>query len=334
MPWPLAPEIAAIGVPVLLALLCFGVAYLIRAIAAALPKVSLLFFSIDFGSIFRHIADPVANWLVRVASTLFAPVEHWLRGIGYSLVQMMFGTVHVAVTHGTQISHLHNVTIPAEGAAAVRTAHGYTAEQVQGVRDQIHAAQATWENAHSYADAVRYIDLQRTAPSVAHAFLAGQARTLIATENHAQDLHDQLKIYVNGHIAGVSGGADAVYDGQTLTGVAGAITIPTYLPGPAIPVEAIRDGTIATVGVAVAVIAAKITECLVSNCAGNNNFTNLLKDALGVAGIAELAVFLDAAINHPKATEATYADYFATVAQGAISGGQDVVSELEQLFSI
>ena len=334
MPFALAADVGFLAIGVILFLLCVGGNYLIEGIAAKLPAASFLGFTLDLGAVFRKITLPVVAFITTIGVLHFKQVENWLRGIGYTLIQTVFGQVQVANTHAGQIAHLHNVTIPDAASAAVATAHGYTATQVQGVRDQVHVAQLTWEQAHSYADAVDYINLERTAPSVAHAELALNARTLIASEAHAQDLHDQLKSYVDAQVIGLRGWVDAGV-GARVQGVEGAIAIPRFVPGaPAIPVEAITDGTITAVGVAVAVIAAKIVDCLVSSCAGNNNFKQLLQDALGLVALADFAVFLQQLVENPAGTVAGIAGTVGPIVHGGEKTASDVWGDIEAVLGL
>lgn len=335
MPWLVEADVGLVFVAFLLALLCFGVGYLIKAIAAAIPDIPLPFgLSIPLSGIFSAITLPVANWLLGVGAGLFGTVENLLRGIGYMIVQLLFGTVQTGVQHASQIQYLHNVGIPAEGRAAANTAIAQSASALQLVRTEIHAAQVKWEGAHSYADAVTYVNLEVSAPSVEHAFLAGLGRTLIASENHAQDLHDQLRDYIGKQITGQADVA-VPYTGQTLTGVSGAIAIPGPVDLSNVDVQdIIKTGSQIAIGTAVAVIATKIVECLVSNCSGNNNFQNLLNDALGLLAAAEFADFVKNFVENPEGTINSYTAPFVAAYQGGAKDVNAVWGDIEQALGL
>jgi hypothetical protein len=334
VPFVLAPEIGLIGVAVILALLVFGVAYLIRAIGSVIGEFNFGFIHINFGAIFMGIASPVVNWLEGIANGLFHLVEGWLRGIAYIFVGLFHDITGVFEQHATQIAHLHNSAIPAEGAAAVHTANAYSALQLQYVRTEVHAAQLKWEAAHSYADAVHYIDAERTAPSVEHALLAQAGRTLIASENHAQDLHDQLKTYVEEQIGATKAYA-LQHIGAAVAPIESAIAIPWGTAIPSIDVQdLIKTGEKIAVGTAVAVIATKIVDCLVSNCAGNNNFSNLLQDALGLVSLAEFAVFVEQLVKDPAGTISAGTAGFDSVISSGAKDVDGVWSAIEQALGV
>lgn len=327
------PEIA---LAIALTLLVFAVAYLINAIGSAIGSIHIPVISVDIpiGRYFARAADGVVNIINSLAQPFAHPFAAWLIAADYSTVGIAQDSLNVAEHQATLIAHLHNVTIPDERAAAEAAAAANTAIVAQGIRTQIHAAETTWEHAHSYADAVNYINQERAAPSVEHAQLALNARTLIASETHAQDLHDQLKAYVDEQI-GVAKAYAEQRIGAAVAPIEGAIAIPTGAAIPGIDVEdLIKDGAKIAVGTAVAVIATKIVDCLVSNCEGNNNFANLLKAALGIVDFATVAAFIEQVIQHPDVAAATASGDIQAIVAPLVAGGTDIVSELEGLFSL
>ncbi len=316
-------------------LLCYGVGGLLKAIGAALGTIPLLFgLSLPFGQWFDSITAPVADFFVGLGGSLLGTVTGIFNGIASSLVGVFNWFKDALVNHATQIEYLHNHGIPASAVAVVNTTNAYSDGQLQAVRTEVRAATVKWEAAHTYADAQTYIALERAAPSVEHAVLAGLGTALIAAEVHAQDLHDQLKVYVNDQVAGVKGWVDAGV-GARVQGIEGAIAIPTGTAIPNIDVQdLVKTGAKVAIGTAVAVIATKIVECLVSNCPGNNNFADLLKLALGVTDFALFASFIEQVIQHPDVAAATAAGDIQSIVQPLIAGGGDIVSELESLFAL
>lgn len=79
---------------------------------------------------------------------------------------------------------------------------------------------------------------------------------------------------------------------------------------------------------AVAARVAKLEECSVGVCEGSpNNFSSLLKDALGFVEFAGVGGFLAEVINNPATAEQKYAD----VIGGAFNGGQKALQDLLSL---
>lgn len=316
-------------------LLCYGVGGLLKAIGAALGTIPLLFgIELPIGKWFVTITGGVANFFIGLGDSLLGFIANILKGIANSIVSVFDWLKSAIVNHATQIEYLHNHGIPNSAVAVRNTANAYTELQLQYVRTELHAAQAKWEHAHSYADAVSYVNLQASAPSVEHAFLAGLGRTLIASENHAQDLHDQLRDYIGRNITGQADVA-LPYNGQTLTGVAGAIAIPRGIDLGNVDVQdIIKTGSKIAVGTAVAVIAEKIVQCLVSKCAGNNNFDNLLKDALGIFSLAEFAVFLEQFVKDPAGTLTEISGTVAPIAQTGVKTLDDVWGDIAGVLGL
>lgn len=317
------------------ALLCYGAGNLLKAISRGLGHPSIFgLFTIPLDKWFDAVAVPVENFFIGLGQHLGYYIEYIIRNIASVLVGVFNWFKDAIANHASQIEYLHNHGIPASARAAVNTADAHAAYALQLVRTEIHAAEATWANHHTYVDAQRYIALERSAPSVQHAFLAAQATTLIATEIHAQQLHDQLRAYI-GHA--ITGQADVAlpYQGATLRDLHGAITIPRYNPA-TLPwnVEDVATGAVTAVGTAVAVIAGEFVRCAVRNCEGNNNFANLLKDALGLASLVGVADFLTDAINHPAAVEKRYATYLEGVVKPLVAPGTNIISEIEALLGV
>lgn len=333
MPVILAP-LALVGVAVALFILAEAIIYMLRSIATALGSFNFAFIHIDFGQIFWGIVGPVVSLINLIASKVLNPIAGWFVGLVSNGQGIPADLVKVLDHQATQITHLHNVTIPDEVKQGVAEAATYTDTTVQGVRTQVHDAYTTWENAHSVADAEHYLALEASAPSVEHATLAIAARTLLAGENYADAQRKAAETYADLQIEGVSAYIDAQIIGLQVA-FAQAIAIPTGAAVPSIDVEDIQTGAkVVTIGAAVAVIAAKIVECLVSNCPGNNNFTNLLNDALGLVAAAEFATFVEAFVNDPGGTLTSYVAPYESVIEGGATSVGGVWSSVESALGL
>lgn len=138
MPWALAPELAVVGVAVLGALLCMGGAYLIRAIAAVLPDIPLIFTHLDLGALFEDATWPIVSWLTSETTALFKFAEDWLRAIPYVL-EGLVSDVASALGHSfTLVDHLFNAVIPNTAAGTLAQAEAYAQNAADFVHTEAH----------------------------------------------------------------------------------------------------------------------------------------------------------------------------------------------------
>lgn len=234
----------------------------------------------------------------------------------------------------------HNVTTRAAAQQAVKEA-----DAVSSVRSQLTALSAdNLIKAQDYADTVR---------TAAEHYALQQ---VTVTGNALTDSIGAVEAYLEGLIstrpgatgaAGTRGatGATGAAGSTGATGVAGTagstgtlagdIAIPTGAAVPNVDINDIVAGTaVISIGAAVAVIAREFEQCAVTSCAGNNNFGNLLNDALGLAGLAAFASFLSSAIDSPGPTVAAdYAELGQKI-QSVIGASTDVWSAIESVIDI
>jgi predicted transcriptional regulator len=333
VPFALA-GLGAVALAVILYLLVEGVVYLIRAIAAQLPNFDIFFIPVHLADWFKAAAQPVVSFLTTIANGFVYVIELWFRAVAWMFTKLFDEIIGVTAHHASQIEYLNNQGIPLATLQAINAADRNTAAVAQGIRNQVHAAQVKWENAHSYADAVNYIDAERVAPSVENADLALAGRTLIAAENHAQDLHDQLKSYVDAQVTGVTGTIDARITARVAP-IERAIAIPWGTAIPGVDLADLVSGAVKVgVGTAVAVIASEFVKCAVTSCDGNNNFGKLLQDALGLVSLAEFAQFVEAFINDPAGQLNQYVSDAGVVFTGAEKTTSDVWGSIEHALGL
>lgn len=323
MPVVLAP-LALLGVAVGLFLLAEAVVYMLRSIAASLGSFDFAFIHIDFGAIFRTIISPVVSLINLIASGVLQPIASWLVGLVYDVEGLVSNVIDSLEHHAEQIAHVVTTTIPDAVANILGEANTYTDTTVQGVRTQVHDAYNTWEQAHSVADAEQYLANEASAPSVENAILAIAARALLAGENYTDAAKTAAEAYADSKFADAKTYADEQVDNLRIS-IQGELAIPQGAAIPGIDVQDLIDGAaVVSIGTAVGVIAAKIVDCLVSSCPGNNNFANLLQDALGLIDAASIGVFLGEVVNDPQSAAAG----FVSTVQATIGTAESTFDDL------
>ena len=189
-------------------------------------------------------------------------------------------------------------TVAADLTQAEQYAQAQVAAGVQSVTDEL----------NSTAKAL--------SASIAAAAAAAQAGIAGAIQTAQADANTALG-KAEGVIEGALGG---IY--TDLTGKAIALN------GDLSAIEGLLAGAITGAIAGVAARVAHLEECSVGVCKDSpNNFGNLLHDALGLASVAGVGVFLAELIEHPKAAEQKYAD----VVGGLFDTGQ---SALDALLSL
>lgn len=333
MPEVLAPA-ALFALGVCLWFMCEAIVYMLRAIAAALGNPHIGVISIPIGRWFKAATSGVVTWLVDICAGLLWPVTRWMIGVPFVLKGLFTGVIGALDAHATQISHLYNTAIPEAGRHAQSTATGYVNVQIAGIHTDLRDATAEIEKAAD-ADA-----------ATALAKAEGHAGTIKAslTKLVAHDL-TVAKRYTDTAVKGLQTQVKALAD--AIPAPAGAIPVPhdVVLPAPvAVPIPnapaiTISDTTemataIAAVGAAVVAITSEFDSCAVTSCDGPNNLQGLLNTILGLAGLAEFAVFLKDAIDNPAGVESEYAATFQGIIQPLVTGGGDVFSALEAVLGL
>jgi hypothetical protein len=305
VPFVLAPELAAAAAAFLLAMLCIAVVYLIRAIAATLGTFNLGPISVPIGRWFSAITSPVVSWLVGATAELWADAAWWMHGIAYVAVGL-FDDVKSALVHAFDtIDHVATVVVPGAAAQAVHDAGTFTGQQIDTITRDIADATTTIEKVAT-GDAARALaKAEGVAATVKGDLVRIVAHDLTVGEKYADAEIAKLRGYVDGAIAGIH--------------------LPTLESIGAAPAALV--GTVAAAAAAVAAITAEYESCAVRTCSGNNNFSNLLQDALGVASFAVFAEWIKGAITDPQGAEAT----FAGAAQGLYSDADSLLNGLLSL---
>ena len=308
MPFVLAASVAGIGVAVLLAELCFGASYLLKAIGSLLPRITvpIVGFVIDLPGWFFGIAGGVESWLVNASAHLWGDVESWMRAIAYIAVGLFDDVKNAIIAEANNLAHLYNEVIPGAASHAQAVAHGYASQETQAITREIAAARAAVGLTISRTEAAQWLKDEQLAKTVKTALLAIIATSLRHGEHYTDQQIDALRRHLQGEI----GAARPVVNAPPVAIPAPPATVTDiFTPAPALvsPADLAAVATVATrAAAAVATLTAEYESCAVRTCAGNNNFSNLLRDALGIAGAVGVGSFLAEVMNDPAAAVAKY----------------------------
>lgn len=305
MPFEVAADFGALATCVLAALLCIAVTYLLKGIAVAIEATSIPIVSSGLASIWRGITNPVVSWLVGATNELWSDAAWWMHGLAWTFTEMFDVVKNALVTAFDYYDHLLTSVIPGAAAQAVRDAGTFTGQQVDAIASDIADATRTIEKVAT-GDAARALaKAEGVAATVKGDLVRIVAHDLTVGEKYADAEIAKLRGYVDGAIAGIH--------------------LPTLESIGAAPAALV--GTVAAAAAAVAAITAEYESCAVRTCSGNNNFSNLLQDALGVASFAVFAEWIKGAITDPQGAEAT----FAGAAQGLYSDADSLLNGLLSL---
>lgn len=302
MPFVLAGDLGLFAAAMLLMLLAIAVSYLVRAIAAALPRIDFAFVHIDFGAIFLAVAQPVASWLTTAALNLFHTAEAWMRAIAYTFVGLFDEVKNAIGTLFSHVDHVVGTTIPQAISHATGHAAAYVDQEIAALRREITNSASTFATDIGKAGAKELAKSEALVKSAGAAAVVIGAKAISTSEDYADAEIAKLKAYVDGAI--------------------GAIHLPNLESIGAAPAALV--GTVAGVAAAVAAITSEFESCAVTSCDGPNNLSNLLNGILGFAGLAELGAFLADVINNPASAEQEY----ASVLQGLIGAGTSAFDDL------
>lgn len=334
MPFVIAPELAAIGVAVLLTLLVFGVAYLIRAIGSALDAIPIPVIGNAIASAFNAVATPVVGFLTKVATGLFADVEAMLRGLAWLAVSLWHDAIALFDDLQGSVAYLHGTAIPNAAKAAQSGAASYAAAQSGNVVRELEQARADLQHSVA-ADQLQEAAKLASAVRSIHAQTLGiAATTLIAARAYADQLYTDGARYTDAQVKGLSDtlGADVAKLGREITGInpGATVTAPTVYD----ITQGASVATVASLAAAVTALGNEFESCAVTTCDGPNNLTSLLQSLLGGVGLAEAFAFIAELINNPAQAIQDYASVFATLEAGVVGAGGDIVGELESVLGL
>ena len=313
MPWALVGGLGEAGAAALLALLCIAIVYLLRAIAAVLPRINLVVATVDLGKIFSDITSPVVAWLVGATNELWSDAEWWMRGIAYVATAIFDDVKGALQTDAAFIAHLYNEVIPAAASHAQGTATNFTTQETKAITNDISSVHVTVDRALSRELAQQWVSEQHLTRTTKSALLATIGATLIHAEHYTDTQLHTLARHLQGEI-----GAAAPRYGAPPVAIPGPVAAPVALPSPVpVAVPGIDVGalatTVAATATAVATLTAEFESCAVTSCAGPNTLSSLLNGILGFVSLAEIAAFIAEIINSPAAAERKYAGYFQSL---------------------
>lgn len=314
--------------------LCVTAVYLLRAIAAVMPKITLGFFTIDFGAIFTKIVQPAVRFFVAAGEAVLKPAEQLIHAVAYLAVGI-FGDVKGVLSNiYTHVDHIFSSVIPETAAHAQAQANTYTKQETAYINAQVAAARAEIGTSVTRAQAQGWLKDEALVKSTKAALLAIVAQDILHAEHYTDTQIKSLRDSLTGKIGAIH--PTDVTDVTNVTDVAapaGPLVTTDDFTGLATKVTAIA-GTVAGIGTAVASLATEFERCAVTACEGPNNLQGLLTGILGLTGLAEFGIFLSDVINNPAAAEAQYASTFSGLASGLISGGGSIWNDLESVLSL
>lgn len=334
MQWALVGGLGEAAAAFFLFGLCVVVITFIKAIAAALDSIPIPVVGSWIAGAFRTIANPVESWLVGASNELWSDMEWWFRGIAWTWSQMMTGIRDVLQVHAGQISHVYSVAIPEQGKAATSQATHYTNDQVTTLNREIAAARSDFTHLANTDEAAEYAKAEKLVGTLHHELTGALAKSVSTAEASAVKRITSLHTQLETEIAALRRQVGAIP--VTGTGEATApIAAPVSVPGADIAGQvAVLGGTVAAVQVAVRALTSEFESCAVTSCAGPNNLSSLLNALLGGIALADVAVFLDKAINDPAGAIGEYEGEIVGAYDTIKGGGTDVWSAIESVLSI
>lgn len=303
-----------------------------------------------------HAVDRAATFTVTHVGRLLAELRHDTATAEHAAATALSAADRAIYKQVAAAEHTIEHDIISTAAHAVDQAVGHADRGLHDLRRYVDQAVATAAAAaaRDLADAKR--DIGRA--------IAGAASTAAANLAHAESTLEQDITRARRAAAGALKGAESTLSGEisaasataagALTsaeqGIGGQIgqaeqaaatgidTLSKQLGGEitsqaqafAGDLTSLQGTLEAAIAGSVAAVAARVTkleECAVTRCAGPNNLQSLLGDVLGVAGYAEIFMFLARAVQHPAQAEAEF---------GGLVGGlyHDAGSLLDELLSI
>jgi phage-related protein len=141
----LLPDLAALAAALLCFIAAVALSYIVKAIASALPNLSILGVGLNLAKIFRNAGDDIVGWVVDNTKSLWHDLATWVNGHAYLLTELG-GAIVQAVTHlGDQIAHLFTSVIPHAITKAVGDAATYTDHAISTVEGDIAKARRILE---------------------------------------------------------------------------------------------------------------------------------------------------------------------------------------------
>lgn len=327
MPFVWAGELGVAGAAFLAALLCMGVYLLLRAIAAALPKINFAVITIDFGKIFLAIVSPAVWLLTHAAEGLFSVAEAILRSIGWMLTELFDGIKDVLGLHATQVAHIYNSVIPEQAQHAASSAAGYTAGRVAELRQEIATTRTDLEHLAAADSASEWAKAEKLVGTVRHELTAISATGVRTAERYADGQVHKLSGELEKEIADLRAKVGVAAPPSEVV-VSPPVAAPVPVAGADLSTQVgLLTGTVAGIATSVATLTSEFESCAVTSCAGPNNLSSLLQGLLGIADLAVVGAFLAQLIHSPAAA----VDEYASVFEGLVSDGE---SALDALLSL
>lgn len=220
MPFVLV-DLAAFGVAGLCLLAAIALIYITRAIASALPNLSILGVGLNLARIFRDAGDDIVSWIVDNTKHFWHDIEGWVLGHAYLLDSAFGAVVQAIVTHAGFIAHIVTEVVP----NAIRAAESQAGRELsiarRALEDDIGKAVTKVETL--VAGDIRV--LNRTVQSDVQT-LEGDITKAVATglhtaENYTDDAIHALRGYVDRSVADAESiAARALADARTQIGAA------------------------------------------------------------------------------------------------------------------
>lgn len=220
MPFVLV-DLGAFAVAGLCLLAAIALTYIIKAIASALPNLSILGVGLDLAKIFRDAGDSIVNWVVDNTKQFWHDLESWVAAHAY-LLDTFAGAVVQAVSHlGDQIAHITTEVVPNAIRAAEAQAGKELNAAINGVETAIADAYHSTANALTGVDRQIYEDVAGIESTIANNLKAAVSHAVDTAESYTDTAIGDLRKYVDKSVSDAESIASkALADARTQIGAA------------------------------------------------------------------------------------------------------------------
>lgn len=219
-------DLGAFAVAGLCLLAAIALTYIIKAIASALPNLSILGVGLNLAKIFRDAGDDIVSWVVDNTKQFWHDLEGWVSAHAY-LLDSFAGAVVSAVTHlGDQIAHIVTEVVP----NAIKATEAYVGTELvklkNDVESDITAATTKVEGILDGDVKAIYSTISTDVSTLENDITRAVTKGVATAESYADDEFNSLKSYTDKLVAGAIATAAADLAaakqqiGQAIAGVA------------------------------------------------------------------------------------------------------------------
>lgn len=220
MPFVLV-DLGAFAVAGLCLLAAVALTYIIKAMASALPNLSILGVGLNLAKIFRDAGDDIVSWIVDNTKQFWHDIEGWVLGHAYLLDSAFGAVVQAIVTHAGFIAHIVTEVVP----NAIRATESYVGRELVSLRNTVEGdiRSATTKVEHILDGDVRalYSTISTDVSTLEGDITRAVTKGVATAEHYADDAIGALRAYVDRSVADAETLASrALADARTQIGVA------------------------------------------------------------------------------------------------------------------